>query len=206
MKQIFNIILLLFIFFVNVSLSARKIHKTVKSKDDALSWFNKYGYNPCLNSQVQCSVSFTSLLKYYQNRFHLKITGKLDEATKKHMNRPRCGNHDKRLAELNTESSLFTTKWSRSPLTYVLRGYPTQINEAETKKIIREAFHTWFKYIPLTIEEACTTCEADFVIDFVSYDHLDSYPFDGPGGTLAHAFYPKDGRVHFDKDETWTER
>ncbi|CAF3625706.1 unnamed protein product [Rotaria sordida] len=122
------------------------------------------------------------------------------------MSRSRCGNKDPPLSfSKNTVRSL-GLKWSRSTLTWSLRNYSPRIGAAESQRIIQQAFDAWFQHIPLDVKQVCSTCPANIVIDFGYRDHGDGYHFDGPGGTLAHAYYPEDGRIHFDMDEPWTNR
>ena len=45
----------------------------------------------------------------------------------------------------------------------------------------------------------------DIEIRFESYYHGDEDSFDGPGGVVAHAFFPEfGGDAHFDNGEDWT--
>ena len=76
----------------------------------------------------------------------------------------------------------------------------------KTRTLIQQAFDDWAKYAPLKFRESPGDDSAEFVIRFVGGDHQDGYPFDGPAGTLAHAFFPKDGRIHFDETEDWTDK
>ena len=71
------------------------------------------------------------------------------------------------------------------------------------------ALKVWSDIAPLNFHEVAGS-DADIQIDFTKADHDDGYPFDGPGGTVAHAFFPGErftaGDTHFDDDEAWTFR
>ncbi|CAF4095560.1 unnamed protein product [Adineta steineri] len=186
----------------NISFAVPVESATENETGQALDYLTKYGYNTCRNStNMACSVDLSSMLKKFQEFYKLEETGTLDAATKQIMNKPRCGNADVlRASQLNTY-----LKWSKKSLTWSLRGNPDQLSFAKTESIMQWAFQHWTDHIPVKIKQTCSKCNANIVIDFVRKDHGDMHSFDGPGRTLAHAFFPEDGRIHFDKDETWND-
>ncbi|XP_029372364.1 stromelysin-3-like [Echeneis naucrates] len=102
--------------------------------------------------------------------------------------------------------ALFGGRWEKTDLTYKIVRFPWQMSEDKVRRVFQEAFGVWSAVTPLRFREV-TTEKADIIIDFNRYWHGDSLPFDGPGGILAHAFFPRthrEGEVHFDYDEHWT--
>lgn len=78
-----------------------------KTNSDTFMYLTKYGYNPCGNQyestktkrpMVSCQTDLKLMIKDFQARHRLPITGKVDLKTKKLMDTPRCGLQDKPLA------------------------------------------------------------------------------------------------------------
>ena len=69
---------------------------------------------------------------------------------------------------------------------------------------VRKAFALWSRVADLEFVESRTGV-VDLEVRYETYAHGDGDPFDGPGGTLAHAFYPRwGGDIHMDDSEDWT--
>ncbi|CAI4231190.1 unnamed protein product [Auanema sp. JU1783] len=95
-------------------------------------------------------------------------------------------------------------KWNKNLLTWKLD--PINIGEADTyivRNTLHRAFNEWQGVSSVTFAEK-TEGKTDLTVSFQKNKHDDPYPFDGRDGVVAHAFYPRDGRLHFDADEDWT--
>ncbi|XP_042969157.1 metalloendoproteinase 3-MMP-like, partial [Carya illinoinensis] len=163
-----------------------------------------------------------SAVRTYQLNYHLNATGILDAETVSKMMMPRCGvadifngtnpmqsnkkRHHHRHDSFHTVShySFFSDapKWpaSKYHLTYrFLRGTP-----AQAKSPIAQAFQTWAANTHFTFSQVRGFSKADITIGFARREHGDGNDFDGPGGTIAHAFAPTNGRFHYDADEQFS--
>ncbi|XP_077625830.1 interstitial collagenase [Crocuta crocuta] len=141
-------------------------------------------------------------LKEMQEFFGLKVTGLPDADTLNVMQQARCGVPD--VAEYVLMEG--NPRWDRTDLTYRIENYTPDLPRAEVDDAIEKAFKLWSDVSPLTFTKVFEG-QADIMISFVRGDHRDNSPFDGPGGTLAHAFQPGPyigGDAHFDEDERWT--
>lgn len=152
-------------------------------------------------------------LKSYQQHYRIKVTGRIDFNTLKKMSTPRCGvqdifndsNGDLKFGMI-ANYSFFDgmPRWSKRQLTYRFRSSAYVISNQELRPIIVSAFNKWAIVSNFTFREAMISDPSDIVMGFHRRFHGDNYPFDGPGNVLAHAFAPRDGRLHYDADENWS--
>ncbi|KAM9383614.1 collagenase 3-like [Pholidichthys leucotaenia] len=145
-------------------------------------------------------------LSEMQRFFGLQITGTLDADTLAMMKKPRCGVPDGPVARFSIFGNQF--KWQQNSLTYRIENYTPDMSVAEVDDSIRRALQVWAKVTPLRFTRIYSGT-ADIMISFGRQAHGDFYPFDGPDGTLAHAFAPGSGiggDAHFDDDEQFTFR
>uniref|UniRef100_A0A672ZNY0 Matrix metallopeptidase 17b n=1 Tax=Sphaeramia orbicularis TaxID=375764 RepID=A0A672ZNY0_9TELE len=189
--------------------------QTAFTADD---WLSKYGYLPPSDpstGQLQAWTAVTNAVRAMQKFAGLKDTGVLDEETKALMSSPRCSLPDQEESSKSPSSHEDRKKrkrraismWSRRNINWRVRSYPS--SSALSREMIRSlvfyALRVWAEPTPLEFHEA-----ADLQVDFLHGYHGDSYPFDGVGGAVGHAFFPSDptraGGVHLDAEEQWVFR
>lgn len=73
-------------------------------------------------------------------------------------------------------------------LTYKISKYPSKLKRADVDQEVQRAFDVWTKYTDLSFTQK--SGQVHIEIRFEYGEHGDGDPFDGPGGTLAHAYFP----------------
>ncbi|XP_044952375.1 metalloendoproteinase 3-MMP-like [Hordeum vulgare subsp. vulgare] len=156
----------------------------------------------------------------YQRNFGLNATGVLDPPTVSQMVAPRCGvadvingtsTMDRNASAAGHGRHLYTyfpggPMWPpfRRELRYAITATAaTSIDRATLGAVFARAFARWSDATTLRFAEAASESDADITIGFYAGSHGDGEAFDGPLGTLAHAFSPTDGRFHLDAAEAW---
>ncbi|KAJ7314091.1 hypothetical protein JRQ81_006026 [Phrynocephalus forsythii] len=183
-----------------------------------LEWLTRYGYLPQPDpwaAHLQTREEFTSAIKTMQRFAGLPTTGELDQKTLAMMNKPRCSLPDiigtselMRRRRRKRRYALSDSVWKKTDLTWKVHSFPSasRLSQEHIRNIIYYALRAWSNASALTFREVSSD-QADILVDFTQSYHQDSYPFDGPGGTLAHAFFPGEhpisGDTHFDNEETW---
>ncbi|KAI2810198.1 calcium ion binding [Blomia tropicalis] len=178
-----------------------------------LHYLQRFGYMNESTDAAQNLISentYLFALAEFQRFAGLNETGLLDEDTMHMMNAPRCGNKDKvghgEEARRRKRYALQGSKWRRTDLTYRISQYPSKLNlkRSDVDREIARAFQVWSDVTPLNfIVKKDGRVHID--IRFVTGEHGDGDPFDGPGSTLAHAYFPQyGGDAHFDNEEHWT--
>ncbi|KAG7492136.1 hypothetical protein MATL_G00011310 [Megalops atlanticus] len=208
------------IMFISVGLSSPVPDQYSRGVD----WLSRYGYLPPPDSRtgkLQTREGIEKALRQMQRFGGLKETGILDKATLALMSTPRCslpdivGPEDMLKRRRKKRYALSGLRWDKTHITWSLHSLPSSKSQALrpelVEPILAQAFKVWSDVTPLHfqfIHGGGTEEGGDIRVSFSQSFHDDGYPFDGKGGTLAHAFFPGSadisGDTHFDDEEIWS--
>jgi len=187
-------------FFAFFALTVYGDDEAAVNQQEADDYLEKFGYLDGMKQRsgnpFQRQLARARAIKTFQEFADLPVTGRLDEETQRKMLAPRCGMTDSR-----TRAGV--SKWRKNQLTWAYVQPTTQIASASVKSAIKESLAIWAQVVPLTFTEVSPQSRPDMVFGFAAKDHGDGSAFDGKGRVLAHAFFPENGRLHFDNDEIW---
>jgi len=193
--------------------------KSEKITNGALNYMANLGYYkfPKANAALlDTEKAIKNAITDMQRFAGIPVSGILDEATRKLMETPRCGMKDVSRNHIGVKRkrryTLQGSKWFKEDLTWKLVNDNNDgLTREQVEDAMTQAFEKWHKITNLNFRKLDykNPATADIVVSFGTRNHGDHFPFDGPGGTLAHAFYPHNnqglsGDVHFDDDEVYT--
>ncbi|CAK6439930.1 unnamed protein product [Pipistrellus nathusii] len=180
-----------------------------------VEWLGRFGYLPPADpaGRLRTPEELAEALAAMQRFAGLEATGILDAATLARMRTPRCSLPDlpgPGPARRRRQAPAPAT-WGKRNLSWRVRTFPRDLplGRDTVRALMHYALKVWGDITPLNFHEVAGSA-ADIQIDFSAAEHDDPYPFDGPGGAMAHAFLPGQhhsaGDAHFDADEAWTFR
>ncbi|CAG0883961.1 unnamed protein product [Darwinula stevensoni] len=177
----------------------------------SLLYLQKFGYlAPTSGNSLPLidGSALRSAVKEFQEFAGLTATGDLDQETLDTMALPRCGVKDKVGKGVNARRKRYAlqgSRWRVRDLNYTISQYPSStLSKSDVDKEVQRAFQIWSDVTDLNFRHV-EGGKVHIDIRFAEGEHGDGDPFDGPGGTLAHAFFPiYGGDAHFDDKEQWT--
>lgn len=190
------------------------------TESELVDYLIKYGYLKQPDHRIGNALSMKDLrvaIKKLQRIAGLKETGDIsDLKTLAMVKKPRCGVQDfgpSDIARRKKRYALEGSYWRKTDLTYRIEKYSNDpdLKKEDVDKTFEKALEMWSSVSGLTFKrENDLKVEPDIRVLFVTGYHNDSRPADGPGGELAHAFFPGpdntglDGDIHLDDDEKFT--
>ncbi|XP_023247076.1 matrilysin-like, partial [Copidosoma floridanum] len=180
------------------------------SSTTAMKYLSSYGYLPqttVVSGGIISEQAMYQAVAAFQSFSGLNVTGLINNETASLMLMPRCGVKDKYNTGLENRLKRYAlqgSRWRVKKLTYKISQYPRLLEKTLVDKEIANAFSVWSDYTDLSFT-ARKTGQVHIEIRFERGEHGDGDPFDGPGGTLAHAYFPVyGGDAHFDDSENWS--